>query len=160
MELIKIDTSLFSKSKVSEVQEDLASKVISGELDALKVQMAINFYEKIFDGLKEKIKPSVMKAFDPYGKEAELHGFKLESAEAGVKYDYSSDPIWQSLNEVVEFAKEKLKTRETQLKALKLPNRDKNESNNMVLDPSTGELYEEFPPIKTSTSIVKFTLKR
>lgn len=167
MEIFKVDTALFSRSKVEEVRNDLVEKTLNGEFDPLQVQMAINFYEKVFNGddkkdngLKHQIKASVFKAFEPYGKEADLHGFKLETAEAGVKYDYTADPIWVHLNDLVKSAEEKRKTREAQLKALKMPDRDKQESNNMVLDPDSGELYEEMPPVKTSSTIVKFTLKK
>lgn len=167
MDLLKINSDIFSKAVIEQFKTEVFEKVENNEIDPLMVAAAIKVYKSIIDGesgksngLSHLIQKKVIDEYDKYNqRKLSYHGFELEKAEAGSTYDYSADPIWNSIAEEVDRVKEKLKAREEQLKALSIPDRIKGESNNMVLDPSTGELYEEMPPVKRSTTIVKLTLK-
>jgi hypothetical protein len=82
---------------------------------------------------------------------AEINGAKVERAETGTKYDYSTskDPVWMRLDQAALSASEAKKARETFLKSLPEPM--------TIADPDTGEMIEIVKPQKTSTTNIKIS---
>lgn len=159
MEIVKIDNLPISKASVEQVRSEIARKVIQGEIDPVKVQAAIKFYEKVFNGddkknngLNDIIKPYVV---DEIGKDAhrkEWYGFNVSLGEAGARYDYSNcnDSELNSLMESKKDLDEKIKERQEFLKSLKRQTPVVNQD---------GEVEVLNPPLKTSTTSAKFLLK-
>ena len=77
-------------------------------------------------------------------------GARIETCEAGVMYDYSSNGEWRELDHQIKILTDQRKTVEEKLRKL-APGR-------MAVDPETGEVLEG--PIKTSKSTYRITLSR
>ncbi|WP_346320931.1 hypothetical protein [Chitinophaga sp. YIM B06452] len=140
-----------TKSNIQKLAENLADIVRSGANDAFEVVAKLEATKSLCESSRKLIEPLVREELEKYGKEGltKLEA-KFELAEVGVKYDYSSDPVWQALSEKIAPLQEALKEREKLLKAITKPL--------IETDPDTGETYKVFPPIKTSTSSFKVTL--
>lgn len=160
MEALKlIDLAILSKKDAEGFRLSIVEKVENGEVDALRVNMAIAFLNKVFEGddnkkngLKHLTKEYAISEFDKYSqKQLEVSGFKIEKAETGVQYDCSQDAKWNELVTQEKEIAEKRKARESFLKALKEPTN--------IVDEDSGEMVKVFPAIKKSTTSLKFTLK-
>lgn len=148
--------------------------IISERLSKLGVSSAVATY---VDKLKAgAIKPlefaAIMKATEDFVKEARaaagetiqeelkhwpqgkatFNGVKIEKAEVGTKYDFSADPVWQKYAAQLEEVKTMMAGREALLKNLP----------KMIVetDPDTGEMFEVWPAVKTSTTGYKVTLPK
>jgi hypothetical protein len=77
-------------------------------------------------------------------------GARIETCEAGVMYDYSSNGEWRELDQQIKILTDQRKAVEEKLRKL-APGR-------MAVDPETGEVLEG--PIKTSKSTYRITLSR
>jgi hypothetical protein len=75
-------------------------------------------------------------------------GARIETCEAGVKYDYSGNGEWRELNHQIKILSDRRKAVEERLRRL--------EPGRMVVDPETGEVLEG--PLKTSKSTYRITL--
>lgn len=81
-------------------------------------------------------------------------GTKIESAEVGIKYDYSlcNDYVWKSLDEQLQAVTLQKKDREEFLKTIPHEGMD-------IID-SDGVVSHIDPPVKTSTSSYKVTIAK
>lgn len=140
-----------SKDELVDFTSQIIAEVEAGNLDPLTLSIRLKWIEKIKEVLDTKIKESVLKEAAKYGKSFERMGFKIEIGEAGTKYDYSKtgDIEWERLDQQAKSIAEAKKAREAMLKTLKTPIQLVNES--------TGECYEVHPPVKTSTTTLKFS---
>ena len=77
-------------------------------------------------------------------------GARIESCEAGVCYDYSSNAEWRELDQAIRQLTEQKKLLEEKLRSI-TPGK-------MVADPETGEVFEG--AIKSSKSTYRVTLSR
>lgn len=77
-------------------------------------------------------------------------GARIETCEAGVSYDYSSNGEWRELDQQIKILTDQRKAVEEKLRKL-APGR-------MVVDTETGEVLEG--PVKTSKSTYRITLSR
>lgn len=75
-------------------------------------------------------------------------GARIETCEAGVKYDYSGNGEWRELDHQIKILSDRRKAVEEKLRKL--------EPGRMVVDPETGEVLEGSP--KTSKSTYRITL--
>ena len=96
---------------------------------------------------------AVMSEAEKHGKSFELHQSKISIGEAGVKYDFSicNDPEWDDLNSQIEVLKGQIKDRETFLKTVPYKG--------LELVTEEGEVLTIYPPKKTSTTVLKVTLR-
>lgn len=86
-----------------------------------------------------------------YGKSFDLHGVKIEYSEnISPKYDYSvcGDIVWDEMQMELKALQEKIKVRETFLKAIP--------ENSTIMDENGVQLL---PPTKTASEGIKVTLK-
>lgn len=104
--------------------------------------------EELEKGLKDYA-ISELNSFDK--QEAEILGTSLKVIETGVKNDYSATPSWLSQKEIVDLETKKLKEIEAMAKSLK--------GKLVVVDEETGETREFYPPVKTSSTSVRVTIK-
>lgn len=156
-----------AKSNVGDIREHLSKEVYLGNVDPIKLLIAINSFSKVFigagrdKGVKGLIMEAAVEEFQKsYGSGKHMiQNFEVEQAETGVKYNYSNDPVWQELNDELKVAQERIKAREERLKAAKKPDILKGEEYDTEIHKSTGEMITIEPPIKTSTTVLKCTLK-
>ncbi len=84
-------------------------------------------------------------------KESLVNNVDLKVVETGSKSDYSASPAWVKQKSVVEKETERLKQIESFAKGLK--------ERAQLLDEETGELVEYFPPVRSSSTTVRVTIK-
>lgn len=133
-----------TKEEAQTFANDLVRRVNDGEINPLDLKAQMKFIEKTLELIDKQTKDSWMKEAVKYGKSFEYKGWQVDEIEAGIKYDYSMDVEWSEL-------KEKIKSRETFLKAIKEPLE--------IVNTTTGETTTIYPPIKKSTTTLKFTAK-
>ena len=135
----------------------------SGELDAIEAHVLLKQLEDSIASISEAVRPFVRQAFERHHEGAKsktiIHGYIVEPAETGVKWDYSSCGCSRlaALEKNLEYAKAALANRQKYLQGLAAPERD--------IDPETGEPTEDehgmpvfvTKAVKTSTSFVKIS---
>ena len=135
-----------TKTNVDIVSRELTQGIIDGEVDAIEFSVRANFaietLKKSLDIAEEvALKKGVSKG-------TTMLGASLEESESGIKYDYSSNNIWQQIEEKLKPLLEQKKAIEDKIKmATKI--------GNDILD---GDEIIASPVKKTSTTILKITL--
>lgn len=132
-----------SKSEVATFAQQVIAEVEGGNIDPLALKVRLKWLEKLIEAIDKPIKDSVMKEAAKYGKRFEYQNFTIEEVETGTRYDYNLDAEWVLLNH-------KIKSREEFLKALKAP---------IDVVDEDGVVTTIVPPIKKSTTALKFTAK-
>lgn len=109
-------------------------------------------YIYVLEELEKGLKDYAISELNSFDKqEAEILGASLKVIETGVKNDYSATPSWLSQKEVVDLETRKLKEIEAMAKSLK--------GKLVVVDEETGETKEFYPPVKTSSTSIRVTIK-
>lgn len=142
----------FGRQEVMEFTELLRKEIQDGEIDPLRAKIFFAGLQRIIEAIKEPLDDAAVCEAEKYGKSFEMYGAKLDTAEAGTKYDYSrcGHPKWFAIKESeMELANQR-RDLERQLQSLK--------SATLMGDPETGESWEVYPPMKSSKTIVKITL--
>ncbi len=84
-------------------------------------------------------------------KESSINNVDLKVVEVGSRSDYSNSVSWVKQKTILDKENDKLKQIESFAKGLR--------ERAQLLDEETGELVEYFPPIKTSSTTVRATIK-
>jgi hypothetical protein len=139
--------------------ESVISSILDGERNALDIHIHLRNMEEICKNIKDdpRYKSEVL---DSAGKQLSgaksttYHNAKVEVRELGVRYDYSvcNDRELQSLQMLFNSIEAQLKERQEFLK--KIP-----ASGMTYVHPEDGDVYEIYPPAKTSTTGVVVSLK-
>jgi hypothetical protein len=143
-----------TQTSIDVMSDQLIEAVKNGEASALELMVFLNAFEKVTERVKKEIKENVMNEADKYHERTfEIMGNKFEKSELGTKYDYSAcgDLIYHRLLGVSTEASKQVKERENFLKALK--------HSITLVDEESGEVYTVTPPLKTSTSGIKITIR-
>jgi|GEM_PF-6966543 len=132
----------WSKAELIRYSTELvAERSDGGDVLGLLVQAAK--LELMAATIKDHAKVAGLSDVLSYGKGGvSRQGVTLTTADVGVKYDYSVDPVWQRLNDDVADATAIRKQQETFLRALPYEGR-------MAVDELTGETYQAYPPAKS-----------
>lgn len=133
---------------------ELLQGLDEGTLDGLKIMIELKRLEKQIDHVKATASKLAADEAAKFGQKSfDFHGAKVELAELGIKhtYDNCNYPPLDRANEKAKEASELVKASEAWLKSIK--------GKTEFIDPETGEVCEVFPPIKTSTTGIKITLK-
>lgn len=133
-----------TKKEAEDFSNSIVNEIQSGNLNALEFKMRAKVIEICLSKIEKAVKENILTEASRHGKSFNFKGFDIQEVETGTKYDYSNDTEWVRLNTLI-------KEREAYLKNLKKPID--------VLVIETGEVIREFPPIKSSTTSLKFTLK-
>lgn len=126
-----------------------------GSINPLKVATIMKALEMAMKLIKDGISRSVLDEAEKYeGKTFDFFGHSLSIRESGVKYDYTecNDPYMNDYVKEMNSLKEKIKARETFLKAAK--------DGATIVDERTGDVVEIYPPSKSSTTSVAINLKK
>lgn len=139
--------------EVARFSKSLIESVKSGQLNPLELVVQLHALTKVYELVREEIEDNILKEAEKYPEKViERYGARIEKAEVGVKYDYSTsrDPVWEGLASEVMMYTERRKEREEFLRALREPL--------TILNKDTGEIDEVRPPLKHSKTGVKIYL--
>lgn len=154
MELIKFNHT--TKEQRSEVVKEIINEVLNGRVNPLELHLRLKSVEEIIKILTSipAYKGILLDEAQKHGKFFEYKTAKVEVKEVGIKLDYSQcgNSTLADLYCQADAINARIKELETYHKGLPA-------SGIEVLDPVSGELEKHYPPAKTSTTSVAFTLK-
>ena len=128
--------------------------VKSGNENPLHLAIKLKYIELSLSGIKDGIKDDLLTEFAKHGaKSIEILGFKVEHGEVGTKYDFADcdDDELKLLEAQTEEISDRVKKRKEFLKAIQ---------GHLQQVDDDGVVTIIKPPIKSSTTSLKFTLKR
>ena len=143
-----------TQTEIDVFSDSVIRSVKDGEVSAIKVLIQLKAMERATGRILNEIKENYLNEADKYpGNKFDYMGNQVEKAELGTKYDYihCGDPVYRFYLQQVDSATKSLKDREIFLKALKEPI--------TIVDEMTGEVVTIVPPLKSSTSGLKVTIK-
>ena len=139
-----------TKKQVAALAEQSVNKVLE-EGNVIQVAEALSAMEAFVRCIRqderfvEFIRDELAKH---HGSLVTRSGARIETCEAGVNYDYSSNAEWKELEEQIKYLSGKKKILEEKLRSIR--------SGHITVDPETGEMFEA--PLKKSRSTYKITL--
>lgn len=136
---------IFSDQLIAAVKEEGANP--------LEILVQLRAMEKVSARVIKEIMENAVTLIDRYNGKFELAGNLIERAETGTKYNFEvcNDSVWEQRKSISESAQRQLKEREDFLKSLKEPIQ--------ILVEETGELATVRPPLRTSTTGVKVSIR-
>lgn len=106
-----------TKTEVANQTANLVAQVQEGEINPLRAYAIMAALEKVAIDVKKQIMEQVLTEHERYGeKTTSVYGATFERCEVGVKYDYTEDEEWRTLQENIDAIKIKQKARELILK--------------------------------------------
>jgi hypothetical protein len=144
---------LTNKEQIASFVTKKVNECLMGELNPLTLKIQVAMIGKALDQINDATKEMQLLEAQKYGaKSFEYQGAKIEISELGTKYNYSvcNDSEINDLNKELEILKSKIKDRESFLKGIK-------EKLDIVVNGE--EVVTLYPPLKTSTTGLKCTLK-
>lgn len=136
-----------------ELASNAIEAVVNGDVDPITAHINICRMEQAIKLYKDndRVRDITLRELSKYGKFHQFGDCRLEEAEVGVKYDYTScaDSRYTEMVKLRETLDIDIKDREKMLKNL---------PHSGMADPETGELL--FPPSKTSKTSIKTTFKK
>jgi len=139
-----------TKADIKIASDRIIQQVESGEVNPIEIALQLKVIEELIKETREKLNEYAIYELQkhPAGKSS-IHGAKIETAETGVKYDYSGDSTWAELKARSDESTSALKQREDILK--KIPA-------GFSLVDENGEAA--IGPSKSSTTSYKITLAK
>lgn len=154
MELIKFNHT--TKEQRSEVVREMMDEVLNGRVNPLELHLRLKAAEEVIKALTSMpaYKGILLDEAAKYGKSFTYQTAKVDVREVGVKYDFSQcgNSKLAELYERQDAINDAIKELEDYHKSLPT-------SGIEVLDPVSGEVETHYPPAKSSTTSVAFTLK-
>ena len=139
-----------TKSDIKIASDILIQQVDNGEVNAIDVALQLKVIEEFVKDARERLnKYTIDELYKYQGGKVNIYDAKIETAETGVKYDYSVDSTWAELKAKSDETTAMLKQREDILK--KIP------AGHTLVD-ENGEAF--IGPTKTSTTSYKITLAK
>ena len=106
-----------TKADVAKQTESIVAQVQEGEINPLRVYGIMTALEKVAADVKKGIIENVLTEHERYGeKTTTVFGVTYERCEIGVKYDYTEDEEWRTLQDNIDAIKIEQKARELILK--------------------------------------------
>jgi hypothetical protein len=147
MELSKLELKP-TKSDIKVASKNIMQSIESGKINPLDLALQIKVLDELLKDLRERLMDYSLDEIDKHGGKTSLYDVKIERVEAGIKYSFDHDDTWRLLKADVDSATEKLKARESIMKAVP-------EGMEMI-DKDTGETIP--CAYKTSTTTIKISL--
>lgn len=150
MSLINLNPT--NKEEIKSFVDKLTNDVEYGSVNALELHVKLTAMEKAITDLKKNIRNSVMKVANNYEQSFDAFNSRIEKVETGTKYDYSQcgDTVYDDLLATYDKVASDIKEREAFLKTVK--------PGTTLID-DDGVISTIYPPVKSSTSFLKITLK-
>ena len=148
------------KSSVAELNKEGMTNVVSSYLEGIAFDggeplndLALcRKYIFLLQEIEKGLIPYAIAELSNYDrKESTINSVDLKVVEAGARSDYSNSIAWVKQKAILDKENDKLKQIESFAKGLR--------ERAQLLDEETGELVEYFPPIKTSSTTVRATIK-
>lgn len=153
IEQIKGQQIELTKTNVQSFANQIVFEYKTGNKNPFDYLGELEFISQAIDKAKSEIRESMIDELQNHpGNLKTRNGIQFKLKESGVKYDYTSTEKWNALNDEMEQMKSQMKDLETQLKSLK--------TKQTMVDESTGELIELFPPIKSSKTTIEITIPK
>jgi len=146
---IKLGDLKPTKSDILTASEILIYQVENGQANPIDVALKLKVLEEFIKETRGRLNEYTISELAKYSGKTTMSEAKIEIAETGVKYDYSTDLVWQKLKQENELTSSALKEREDLLK--KIP------AGSQLVD-ENGEVATG--PTKTSTTSYKITLAK
>ena len=144
-----------SKAGIASFVNQVVSEVEEGTYNPLQLKIFLKAIQKSCEEIENRTSSLSLTEAEKYGEKSfQFMGATVEKCELGTKYNFSTcgDHIWTSLEKEIKTLTEEKKKRETFLKTISKPMTVADEA-------SGGELIDLLPPIKSSTSGIKITIK-
>lgn len=139
-----------TKTDIRIASDIFIQQVDNGEVNPIDAALKLKALEEFIKDAREKLNSyAIDELYKHQNGKVSIYDAKIEIAETGVKYDYSTDIVWQRLKQENEVTASALKTREELLK--KIP------AGSQLVD-EDGEVATG--PSKTSTTSYKITLAK
>jgi len=147
---------LFSTSKdgVENFIANTINEVKAGNVNPLELSVYLKAIELSLEGIRDGIQEEMLREHSKYNeKSIDFMGFKIEQAEVGVRYDFSKcdDDKLIDLEIDANNLDYKIKMRKEYLKSI--------QGHEVIID-DNGAVTIIKPPIKTSKTSLKFTIKK
>lgn len=142
-----------TKANAETVAKQIVADCRSGFASPLDTAARLRAIMLTCENALSELEPDILAEIGKFpGGNAEALSAKIDTMEAGVKYDYAgtADKKWAELKEAADKATAALKEREKLLRTITRPIQE--------TDPETGELSEVQPASKTSKTTYKVTL--
>lgn len=142
-----------SKEQIRSFSSQILNELESGNISALDVLLNIKGFENVLKDIKDKLDELSLNEASKYEKTFNYRNAELQTKESGTKWDYSNcgDIKLNFILKNEESIANQKKERENFLKSLK--------ESMTIIDDQSGEVYEVFPPSKSSKTIVSVKLK-
>ena len=153
IEQIKVHQIELTKTNVQTFANQIVFEYKTGNKNPFDYLGELEFIGQAIDKAKSQIRELLIDELHLYeNKTKTKNGIQFKLKESGVKYDFTSTEKWKSMNDEIEQMKSQIKDLETHLKSIK--------TKQTMVDESTGELIELFPPIKTSKTTIEITIPK
>jgi hypothetical protein len=148
------------KSSIVELNKEGMTNVVSSYLEGIAFDggeplsdLALcRKYIFLLQEIEKGLIPYAITELSKYDrKESSINNVDLKVVEVGSRSDYSNSVSWVKQKTILDKENDKLKQIESFAKGLR--------ERAQLLDEETGELVEYFPPIKTSSTTVRATIK-
>lgn len=147
MEIIKFNEIMPTKSNINLVALPIIKSIEDGNFNVLEFQVKARFLIEVLNNALKNTKDDAIK--DVQKGTTNYLGAKLEIAETGTKYEYSTNQDWQELeNKIVELKKQQKEIEDLIKIATK--------KGVAIVNPNTGETI--MPVVKQSETNLKITL--
>lgn len=142
-----------TKDQISSFSSQILNELESGNISALDVLLNIKGFENVLKDIKDKLDELSLNEASKYEKTFNYRNAEIQTKESGTKWDYSNcgDVKYNGILKNEESITNQKKERENFLKSLK--------ESMTIIDDQSGEVYEVFPPSKSSKTIVSVKLK-
>lgn len=142
-----------TKEQISAFSSQILNELESGNISALDILLNVKGFENVLKDIKDKLDELALNEASKYEKTFNYRNAELQIKEAGTKWDYSNcgDVKLNFILKNEEDIINQKKNRETFLKSLK--------ESMTIIDDQSGEVYEVFPPAKSSKTIVSVKIK-
>lgn len=153
IEQIKGQQIELTKTNVNSFSNQIVFEYKTGNKNPFDYLGELEFISQAIEKAKSEIRELLIEELHFYeNKTKTKNGIQFKLKESGVKYDYASTKKWNELNDEMEQMKTQIKDLESHLKSLK--------AKQTMVDESTGELIELFPPIKSSKTTIEITIPK
>lgn len=147
-----------TKTEQQAMAQQFAKLVQEGVVNPIEAFVKMKSMQETINSFMkdETVKSLVIEECDKYGKgeTPQYLGASAQVKETAVKYDFTgcNDDVILNLYEKKRILDEKIKERETYLKAIRQPKTE--------IDEETGNVYTVYPPARSSTTTIAITFKK
>jgi hypothetical protein len=139
---------------VADIVASARNNIIEGNIDPMQALAVLTSFERAIEQVKNdpQVRDICLRELSKYGKQGATIGeFTFTEAEAGVKYDYSQCGCSEYAELIAQRAEIDAHIKEWEKVLKSMPATG-------LADPNTGEML--YPPVKSSKTIIKATIKR